>query len=117
MRTNRPIEEYIAMLHIDIDTLEAAARHLEIAIALYQTKFVAFHRKSDKVHIDTMRHMMECDLRSVRYDIESINIDIEHIKWKHGFRARWRNRNADAVSQISENSDALSQISDDELPF
>ena len=107
MRTNRPIEEYIAMLHIDIDTLEAAASCLETAIELYRTKFVAFHRKSDKVHIDTRRHILECDLRMVRYDIESINNDIEHIKWEHDFRARWRNRN----------TDALSQISDDELPF
>lgn len=107
MRTNRPIEEYIAMLQIDIDTLDAAARHLEIALALYQTKFVAFHEKSDKVHIDTRRYMLESDLRSVRYDIEYINMEIEHIKWKHGFRACRHNRNADAVSQIS----------DDELPF
>ena len=107
MRTNRPIEEYIAMLYIDIDTLEAAASRLETAIELYHTKFVAFHGKSDKAHIDTRRHILESDLRMVRYDIESINIDIEHIKWKHNFRARWRNRNADAVSRIS----------DDELPF
>ena len=107
MRTNRSIEEYIAMLHIDIDTLEAAARHMETAIALYQTKFVAFHEKSDKVHIDTRRYILESDLRSVRYDIEYINMEIDHIKWKHGLRAYWRNRNANAVSHIS----------DDELPF
>lgn len=73
MRVNRPLEEYISMLRVDIDTLQAAKEHLESAKVLYQTKFM-------DIGCPYYRHCIRWDIDRMDYSIRSTNECIKGIE-------------------------------------
>lgn len=87
MRQNKSLDEYVSMLHIDIDTLEAVVRHIEIAKALYQTKFVSMKTSFERHCVEGNCEMLDYDIMRTKRDIAYIHKKIEFVRWLHESRA------------------------------
>lgn len=109
MRKNRPIEEYVAMLHIDIDTLQAVIRHIEIARALYQTKFVDIDFPNRE---QFLRHSWE----RLEHDIWAANASIKAIEQQIGC-AKSRHERREQNRLWSKNFLEMLSATGEELPF
>lgn len=109
MRKNRTLEEYVSMLHIDIDTLQAVIRHIEIANALNQTKFMDIDFPGRLLFMRRNWERLEHVIWSANESIKEIRQQIEIAKSRHDRREQdrdWR-----------KNYLALLSASGDELPF